>query len=146
MTACACTGIDLVSPVGNAVEAVTISTATPITIETALAVPLSKEKRNGAAISSAPARYSMMPWAKAGSGPCLYIAKTLAEEDFGRLEQAGIEQLGGGEGLVERDELDRGAAQGDHHAEAPGADRIDRGDAEARAEHAVVGERRAAAR
>ncbi len=75
ITACACTGIDLMSPVGSAVEAVTISTSTPTTIDTAVAVSSSKANRNGAAMNSAAARYSMTPWTKAGTGPCLNMPR-----------------------------------------------------------------------
>src|SRR5919202_3420924 len=93
MTACACTGIDLISPVGSAVEAVTTRTATPATMETAVAVPESQANRKGAAMSRAEARYSMTPCANAGSGPCLNTGPTLAEEHLGRLEQLRVEQL-----------------------------------------------------
>src|SRR5688572_3466167 len=135
ITACACTGIDLISPVGSAVEAVTTRISTPATIATAVAVPSSNENRNGAAMNSAPARYSIAPWTKAGTGPCLNMGRRLprpasAEEDLRGLEQLGVEQLRRGERLVERDHLDLRAAQRGHLAEVALGDRVDRRDPE----------------
>src|SRR5215210_5860839 len=141
ITACACTGIDLISPVGRAVAAVTARRSTPTTIDTAVAVSFSKENRNGAAMNSAAAMYSTTPWTNAGIGPCLNMVATLAEEDFGGLEELRVEQLRLREGLVERDELDPRAPQRGHLAEVPLGHRVDGRDAEARAEHAVVGQR-----
>src|SRR3954462_8791335 len=107
-------------PVGSAVHAVTIRISTPITIETAVAVSSSKLNRNGAAMNSAAARYSMTPWTNAGIGPCLNIAGDLtrsAEEHLGRLEQLGVQQLRRGQRLVEWHHLDLRAAQRRHLAE-----------------------------
>src|SRR3954449_971697 len=78
-------------------------------------------------------------------GPCRNTAGTLSEENLGRLEEARVEELGLRERLVERHELDLRPPQRDHLAEVPRIGRIDRRHPEARAEHAVVGERRAAA-
>src|SRR4051794_16521412 len=78
-------------------------------------------------------------------GPCRNTTRTLSEEHFGRLEQAGVEELGLRERLVERHQLDLRAPQRDHPAELARAGSIDGGDAEARAEDPVVGDRRAAA-
>src|SRR3712207_5898658 len=105
------------SPVRHAVDEATISTTTPTITDTAVATSSSKEKMNGAAMKRIAARYSITPWTKAGTGPCRNMARTLAEEHLGRLEQARVEQLGLGERLVERHELDLRAAQGDHAAE-----------------------------
>ncbi len=55
-----------------------------------------------------------------------------AEEHRGRREQLGVKQLGLAQRLRYRHLLDRGAAQGDHAAIAPGGDRVDGGHAEAR--------------
>ena len=71
--------------------------------------------------------------------------RRLAEEDCRGLVEALVEQLRLGQRLVERDAHDLGAPQRDHLAEVAVADRVDRGHAEARAEHAVIGDRRAAA-
>src|SRR5215207_1786004 len=68
-----------------------------------------------------------------------------AEEDLGGLEQLRVEQLGLGQRLRERDADDLRAAQRDHLAVVALVRRVDRLDAEARAEHPVVGARRAAA-
>src|SRR5215204_974039 len=68
-----------------------------------------------------------------------------AEEDLGRLEQLRVQQLGLGERLGQGDADDLRAAQRDHLAVVALADRIDRLDAEARPEHAVVGQRGTAA-
>jgi hypothetical protein len=65
----------LISPVVIAVDAAMISTSTPTAIETAVAASDSNENRNGAAISSAPARYSMRPCTNAGTGPFLNMGQ-----------------------------------------------------------------------
>ena len=70
---------------------------------------------------------------------------TRTEEHLSRLEQLRVQQLRRLERLVERHELDLGAPQRGHHPEVAGLDRVDRRHAEAGAEHAVVGQRRAAA-
>src|SRR5215213_1801609 len=67
----ACTGIDLISPVLIAVEAATIRIRTPATIATAVAASDSKSSTNGAAMKTIAATYSITPWTKAGTGPCL---------------------------------------------------------------------------
>ena len=58
-------------PVLQCVQAATISSTTPTTIETATAASASKLKRNGAAMNKIAARYSTTPCTKAGTGPCL---------------------------------------------------------------------------
>src|SRR3954451_9366457 len=78
-------------------------------------------------------------------GPCRNTEGTLSEEHLGRLEQARVEELGLRERLVEWHELDLRPPQRDHLAEVPRVRRVDGRHAEARAEHAVVGERAAAA-
>src|SRR3954470_5686912 len=78
-------------------------------------------------------------------GPCRNTAGTLSEEHLGRLEQARVEELRLRERLVERHELDLRAPQRDHLAEVARVGGVDRGDAEARAQYAVIGERRSAA-
>src|SRR3954453_23533775 len=133
-------------PVRQWVDAPMISTSTPITRERAVAASSSKLNRNGAAMKRMAAAYSTIPWTNAGTGPCLNTArKLLPEEDRRRLVQARIEQLRLRERFVERDELDLGPAQRRHLAEGARVRRLRGGDAEARAEHAVVGQRRAAA-
>src|SRR5690242_16793107 len=117
-------------------------TTTPRITDTAVAASFLKSKMNGAAIRSAAARYSMIPWTYAGMGPCRNTAWTLSEEHLGRLEQARIEELGLRERLVERHELDLRPPQRDHLAEVARVGGVDRRDAEARPQHAVVGERR----
>lgn len=56
----------------------------------------------------------------------------LAEEDLGRPEQTGIEQLGLAQGLGQRNLLDRRAAQRHHAAEVSGRHRVGGGHPEAR--------------
>jgi hypothetical protein len=62
-------GTLLMSDVGPAVIAATTMITMPATIATAVAVPDSKPNRNGAAMNSAPARYSMRPCTARGRGP-----------------------------------------------------------------------------
>src|SRR3954447_959413 len=133
-------------PVRQWVDAPMISTSTPTTSERAVAASSSKLNRNGAAMNRMAAAYSTIPWTNAGTGPCLNTArKLLPEEDRRRLVQARIEQLRLRQRLVERDELDLGPAQRGHLAEVARVCRLGGGDAEARTQHAVVGQRRAAA-
>src|SRR5918997_1306883 len=156
---CACTGIDLISPVVIAVDAAMTRNSTPTTIEAAVAASSSKSNRNGAAMKRMPMAYSRTPCTKAGTGPFLNMGPSYplgprpsaaprrrsAEEDLGSLEQPAVEQLGLGERLRERHALDLRAAQRDHLPEVALVGRVDRLDPEAGAEHAVVGDRRAAA-
>src|SRR5829696_9462928 len=120
-------------------------TSTPTTTETAVAASASKEKMKGAAMRRIAARYSITPWTKAGMGPCRNTAGTLSEEHLGRLEEPGVEQLGRGQRLVERHALDLRPPQRDHLPEVAPGRGVDRGHAEPRAEHPVVGERGAPA-
>ena len=62
-------GSESISDVGPSVLAATAMTTTPATIDTATAAPDSKPNRNGAAISSAPTRYSIAPCRKREMGP-----------------------------------------------------------------------------
>src|SRR3954454_7589841 len=68
-----------------------------------------------------------------------------AEEDFGRFVDLGIDKLRLGERLGQRPPLDAGPPKSPHLAEVAVGGRVDRLDAEARAEHAVERERRPAA-
>src|SRR5918994_5659517 len=97
-----------------------------------------------------------MPWTKGGTGPRLNMSGTYpaargpnrrrsAEEHLGRLEQLRVQQLRLGERLRQRDADDLRAAQRDHLAVVALVHGVDRLDAEAGAEHAIVGERSAAA-
>src|SRR5215203_4882905 len=122
-----------------------IRTSTPTMTESATAPSVSKSKMNGAAMNRIAARYSTTPCTNAGIGPCLNTPLKLPEEHGGSLVEPRVEQLRLGQRLVEGHELDLGAAQGHHLPEVPLVGGVDRGDAEARAEHTVVGERRAAA-
>src|SRR3954465_9510174 len=123
-----------------------IRISTPTISDRAVAASSSKLNRNGAAMKRMAAAYSTIPWTNAGTGPCLNTArKLLPEEDRRRLVQARVEQLRLRQRLVERDELDLGTAQRGHLAEVARVGGLGRGHAEARAEHAVVGQRRAAA-
>src|SRR4051794_3082128 len=72
-------------------------------------------------------------------------ANRLTEERCSGLVQLFVDQLRLGKGLGERNTRDRGAAQGDHLAVVALGDRVHGRDAEAAAEHAVEGQRRAAA-
>src|SRR3954452_21299103 len=78
-------------------------------------------------------------------GPCRNTAGRLSEEPLGRLEQARVEELRLRERLVERHELDLRPPQRDHLAEVARVGRVDGRHPEPRSEHAVVGERAAAA-
>src|SRR3954454_3101735 len=132
-------------PVRQCVEAATMRSSTPTTIEIAFGASSSKLKRNGAAMNRIAARYSMIPCTNAGTGPCLNTGGTLPEEDRRGLEEPRVEELRLGERLVERDELDLRPAQRRHPAEVAPVRGLRRGDAEARPEHAIVGQRRAPA-
>src|SRR5215216_3378805 len=137
--------MEWISPVRHSVDAATIRITTPTTSESAVAPSLSNVKRNGAAMKRIAAAYSISPWTNAGTGPCLNTAETLSEEDLGRFEQPRVEELGLGERVAERDELDLRPSQRDHLAELRRVRGVGGRDAEARPQHAVVGERRPAA-
>src|SRR4051794_17394952 len=123
-----------------------IRISTPTTSDRAVAASSLKSNRNGAAMNRMAAAYSTIPWTNAGTGPCLNTAWTLLPEEHRRgLVEARVEQLRLRQRLVERDELDLGSAQRDHLPEVALVGSVDRRHSEARPEHAVVGQRRAAA-
>src|SRR5690349_25166884 len=68
-----------------------------------------------------------------------------AEEDFGGLVEGRVEQLRLAQRFLEPDPDDVAGVQADHLAERAVGDGVHRRDAEARRQHAVVGDRRAAA-
>src|SRR3954467_4186627 len=78
-------------------------------------------------------------------GPCRNTAGTLSEEHLGRLQTARGEELWLRERPGERDALDLRPPQRDHLAEVARVGRVDGRHPEPRSEHAVVGERAAAA-
>src|SRR3954449_2555360 len=123
-----------------------IRISTPTPSDRAVAASSLKANRNGAAMNRMAAAYSTIPWTNAGTGPCLNTAWTPLPAEHGRgLVQARVEQLGLRQRLVERDELDLGPAQRDHLPEVALVRGVDRRHPEARPEHAVVGQRGAAA-